>query len=235
LLADEYGDKISIRIFDNSVEGQPEISLEQLEEKGIPDYEELRKRANEVLGQYDGRASVDESGESGTSKSGGRGLAEQSDANRATKGGGRSKVLRPIAEPSVEAPNGCKDEGRAAETVSGDAKGASDGVKGGEETSFKLESATAEEIKGAEPRRKERAGIKKRQNAPIKMKNAAEESRVNKLEDNLAALFYSSEFDTIGGNDNKRTKRAPVVVDLQLSQGRHPRRLLADDIWGQDY
>jgi hypothetical protein len=61
----------------------PEITLEQLEAKGIHDHEELRKRANEVLGQYDGRASVDESGESGTSKSGRRGLAEQSDAKRA--------------------------------------------------------------------------------------------------------------------------------------------------------
>jgi hypothetical protein len=57
----------------------------------------------------------------------------------------------------------------------------------------------------------------------------------DKFEDNLAALFDSPEFDIIGGNDNKRTRRAPVVVDLQLSQGHHPRRLLADDIWGKDY
>jgi hypothetical protein len=167
LLADEYGDKISVRIFDNSVEGYPEITLEQLEAKGIPNHEELRKRANEVLGKYDGR-----------------GLAEQSDANRATEGGGRSKVLRPIAEPSVEAPNGCKDEGRAAETVSGDAKVASDGAKGGEEKSFKIESATAEEIKGEETRRKERAGIKKRQPS-VKMsrvtfKNKAEAKKAAK-------------------------------------------------------
>ena len=57
--------------------------------------------------------------------------------------------------------DGRKDEGRADETVSGDAKGASDGAKGGEEKSFKIESATAEEIKGEETRHKERAEIKK--------------------------------------------------------------------------
>lgn len=80
LLADEYGDKISIRIFDNSVEGQPEISLKQLEEKGIPDYEELRKRANEVLGQYDGRGLAVESNKSSTSESGGGSENTQSDS-----------------------------------------------------------------------------------------------------------------------------------------------------------
>lgn len=52
LLADEYGDKISIHVIDNSAEGSPEITLEQLEAKGIPDHAEIRKRANEVLGQY---------------------------------------------------------------------------------------------------------------------------------------------------------------------------------------
>ena len=80
LLADEYGDKISIRIVDNSVEGQPEISLEQLEAKGIPDYEELRKRANEALGQYDGRRLADESNKSSTSESGGGSESTRSDS-----------------------------------------------------------------------------------------------------------------------------------------------------------
>ena len=52
LLADEYGDKISVHVIDNSAEGSPEITLEQLEAKGVPDHAEIRKRANEVLGQY---------------------------------------------------------------------------------------------------------------------------------------------------------------------------------------
>jgi hypothetical protein len=48
-------------------------------------------------------------------------------------------------------------------------------------------------------------------------------------------MFDSYEFDTIDAHDNKRTRRTPVVADLRLSNGRNPRRLLADEIWGKDY
>ncbi len=54
LLSDEYGDKVGIHIVDNSVEGVPEITLEQLEAKGKPNHAAIRKRANEVLGRYQG-------------------------------------------------------------------------------------------------------------------------------------------------------------------------------------
>lgn len=109
--------------------------------------------------------------------------------------------------------DGCKDEGRAAETVSGDAKGTSDGAKGGKEKSFKLESATAEEIKGAETRRKERAEIKKRQNAPLKksrvsFKNEAEAKNAAKA---LPAIDFMSELDY--PHFLMKSRRIVIVID----------------------
>ena len=50
LLSDAYGDKIRIHIYDNSVDGAPEITLEQLEAKRKPDHARLREEANFYLG-----------------------------------------------------------------------------------------------------------------------------------------------------------------------------------------
>ncbi len=87
LLADEYGDKISVHVIDNSAEGAPEITLEQLEAKGIPDHAEIRKRANEVLGQYGGL--VGDGGAKGPA--GGGGEVEGAEAQ---KGDGKAGIDR---------------------------------------------------------------------------------------------------------------------------------------------
>lgn len=50
LLIDEFGDKISATIYDNSVEGAPQITLEQFEKKAKVDHAELRRIANERIG-----------------------------------------------------------------------------------------------------------------------------------------------------------------------------------------
>lgn len=50
LLSDAYGDKIRLHIYDNSVEGAPEITLKQLEAKGKPDHARIRESANYFLG-----------------------------------------------------------------------------------------------------------------------------------------------------------------------------------------
>ena len=139
LLSDEYGDKISIRIVDNSIEGHPEISLEQLEEKGIPDYEELRKRANEVLGQYDGRGLAVESNKSSTSESGGGSESTQSDSKE-----------------RVEAPTSASTEGKAntpsksAESAEGDSDAAEGEKKPVVERSV-IEKMTEQESFGSVP------------------------------------------------------------------------------------
>ncbi len=70
LLAREYGDRIGIEIHDNSVEGAPRITLEQLEAKGIPNHDELRKLANEKLSQF-GHELDHASGATGAEGSGG--------------------------------------------------------------------------------------------------------------------------------------------------------------------
>ena len=87
LLADEYGDKISVHVIDNSAEGSPEITLEQLEAKGVPDHAEIRKRANEVLGQY---GTLD--GDGGTSSV--RGGGGEVKGAEAQKGDGKAGVDR---------------------------------------------------------------------------------------------------------------------------------------------
>ena len=97
-------------------------------------------------------------------------------------------------KPKKRKDDGRKDEGRTAETVAGNAQGASDRAKGGEEKSFKLESATAEEIKSEETRRKEREEIKKRQpsvkKSRVSFKNEAEAKKAAKA---LAAIDFMSE------------------------------------------
>lgn len=50
LLSEAYGDKIHIHIYDNSVRGVPEITLEQLEAKRKIDHARLREEANYYLG-----------------------------------------------------------------------------------------------------------------------------------------------------------------------------------------
>ena len=126
LLADEYGDKIAIRIFDNSVEGMPRLTLEELEAKGIPDHAELRARANEVLGQYGGLArqvgarSVDGSGaevegaQGGESReAGGTGDVEPP----APPPKPVNKGKKPPVDPSVEQPS-AEPQGDAAQQLS---------------------------------------------------------------------------------------------------------------------
>ncbi|MGN0847825.1 MAG: zeta toxin family protein [Kiritimatiellia bacterium] len=49
-LSDAYGDRIEIHIYDGSVDGAPEITLEQLEQKRKPDHAKLREEANFYLG-----------------------------------------------------------------------------------------------------------------------------------------------------------------------------------------
>ena len=62
LLSEAYGDRIHIHIYDNSVPGAPEITLEQLEAKGKPDHARIRENANYYLGQLRGRDIEDNKG-----------------------------------------------------------------------------------------------------------------------------------------------------------------------------
>ena len=62
LLSEAYGDKIDIRIYDNSVPNGPRITPEQLEEKERIDHEELRRLASEHLGKEGRLAGSDRTG-----------------------------------------------------------------------------------------------------------------------------------------------------------------------------
>ena len=70
LLSKAYGDKIHLHIYDNSVDGAPEITLEQLEAKGKPDHERIRKAANYYLGHLRGREEGSEYREGGVARGG---------------------------------------------------------------------------------------------------------------------------------------------------------------------
>lgn len=74
LLSEAYGDKIYIHIYDNSVEGVPEITLEQLEAKRKIDHARIRESANYHLGHIREReeARVRSQGGAAGSSAGGR-------------------------------------------------------------------------------------------------------------------------------------------------------------------
>ena len=76
LLSEAYGDKIHIHIYDNSVEGAPEITLEQLEAKRKIDHARIRESANYHLGHIREReeARVRSQGGAAGSGAGGRGV-----------------------------------------------------------------------------------------------------------------------------------------------------------------
>ena len=76
LLSEAYGDKIYIHIYDNSVEGAPEITLEQLEAKRKIDHARIRESANYHLGHLREReeARVRSQGGAAGSGAGGRGV-----------------------------------------------------------------------------------------------------------------------------------------------------------------
>ncbi|MBQ7251826.1 MAG: zeta toxin family protein [Kiritimatiellae bacterium] len=96
LLAREYGERIEVRIYDNSIENAPRITLEQLEAKGIPNHEELRKRANEELGNPGNRLA----GRSGTES-----IQEGGGGSEGAQGeGGRGSGQEAVAPPTSPAP-----------------------------------------------------------------------------------------------------------------------------------
>lgn len=72
-LAEEFGDKIDIRVYDNSVAGAPRITLEQLKAKGIPDHGQIRKQAGEYLTKLRDGGLAGQGGEVGAEQGGGQG------------------------------------------------------------------------------------------------------------------------------------------------------------------
>lgn len=79
LLSDAYGDKIRIHIYDNSVDGAPEITLEQLEAKGKPGHERIRESANYYLGHLREREEARSRSQGGVAGGGAKGEASQVD------------------------------------------------------------------------------------------------------------------------------------------------------------
>ena len=79
LLFEAYGDKIHIHIYDNSVRGVPEITLEQLEAKRKIDHAKIRESANYYLGHLRERAEASGSSQGGVAGSGAKGEASQVD------------------------------------------------------------------------------------------------------------------------------------------------------------
>ena len=79
LLFEAYGDKIHIHIYDNSVRGVPEITLEQLEAKRKIDHAKIREEANYYLGHLRERAEASGSSQGGVAGSGAKGEASQVD------------------------------------------------------------------------------------------------------------------------------------------------------------
>lgn len=79
LLFEAYGDKIHIHIYDNSVRGVPEITLEQLEAKRKIDHATIREEANYYLGHLRERAEASGSSQGGVAGSGAKGEASQVD------------------------------------------------------------------------------------------------------------------------------------------------------------
>ena len=79
LLSEAYGDKIHIHIYDNSVEGAPEITLEQLEAKRKIDHAKIRESANYYLGHLRERAEASGGSQGGVAGSVAKGEAPQVD------------------------------------------------------------------------------------------------------------------------------------------------------------
>ena len=79
LLSDAYGDKIQLRIYDNSVEGAPEITLKQLEAKGKPDHARIRESANYFLGHLRDRETAISGNKGGVAGGGAKGARGQVD------------------------------------------------------------------------------------------------------------------------------------------------------------
>lgn len=79
LLSDAYGDKIHLHIYDNSVEGAPEITLKQLEAKGKPDHARIRESANYFLGHLREREETSGRSKGGVAGSGAKGKVGQVD------------------------------------------------------------------------------------------------------------------------------------------------------------
>lgn len=79
LLSEAYGDKLPIHIYDNSVAGAPEITLEQLEAKRKPDHAKLREEANYYLGHLRDREKTIRDSQGGLAGSGAKGPSGQVD------------------------------------------------------------------------------------------------------------------------------------------------------------
>lgn len=79
LLSDAYGDKIHLHIYDNSVEGAPEITLKQLEAKGKPDHARIRESANYFLGHLREREEASGRSKGGVAGGGAKGARGQVD------------------------------------------------------------------------------------------------------------------------------------------------------------
>lgn len=79
LLSDAYGDKICLHIYDNSVEGAPEITLKQLEAKGKPDHARIRESANYFLGHLREREEASGRSKGGVAGGGAKGARGQVD------------------------------------------------------------------------------------------------------------------------------------------------------------
>lgn len=79
LLSEAYGDKIHLHIYDNSVDGAPEITLKQLEAKGKPGHERIRESANYYLGHLREREEARSRSQGGVAGGGAKGEASQVD------------------------------------------------------------------------------------------------------------------------------------------------------------
>lgn len=79
LLSEAYGDKIHLHIYDNSVDGAPEITLKQLEAKGKPDHERIRESANYYLGHLREREEARSRSQGGVAGGGAKGEVSKVD------------------------------------------------------------------------------------------------------------------------------------------------------------
>lgn len=79
MLSEAYGDKIHLHIYDNSVDGAPEITLKQLEAKGKPDHERIRESANYYLRHLREREEARSRSQGGVAGGGAKGEASQVD------------------------------------------------------------------------------------------------------------------------------------------------------------
>ena len=87
LLSEAYGDKIHIHIYDNSVEGAPEITLEQLEAKRKIDHARIRESANYHLGHIREREEARVRSKGGATGGGAGGRGVEGDTGGVAGGG----------------------------------------------------------------------------------------------------------------------------------------------------